>query len=314
MVADRHVSSRHADVSVGASPTDHPGTVKFSLVTVNYNSWPYTLKCIDSLYRTGYVDFEVVVVDNGQGVAPEISYPVRLIRNKENVGFARACNQGILASRGEFVALVNPDTVVEKNFFESLEKFFGETPKAGVVGPRIVDGEGNLQLSARRELSFASGLLGRTSLLTRLFPKNPLVSRLFPAAKTLTDPTKVDWVSGACMALRRRTLEETGLMDEGFFMYFEDADLCRRAREAGWRVYYLPQVEVLHHTGASTRAKPRAIWHLHKSAFLYHRKHGPHGPLNLYSLLILLGLTGRSLVKLGVFFAEVLTGRSDRSL
>jgi GT2 family glycosyltransferase len=101
------------------------------------------------------------------------------------------------------------------------------------------------------------------------------------------------------MIVRRRTLEEIGTMDERFFMYFEDADLCRRAREAGWLVYYLPQVEVLHHTGASTRAKPRAIWNLHKSAFLYHRKYGPHGPLQLYSLLTLLGLCIRGLTRLG---------------
>ncbi len=87
-------------------------------------------------------------------------------------------------------------------------------------------------------------------------------------------------------------------MDERFFMYFEDADLCRRAREAGWLVYYLPQVEVLHHTGASSLNRPKAIWDLHRSAFLYHRKHGPHGPLGLYSLLVLVGLTGRALVRL----------------
>ncbi len=278
--------------------------MRFSVVTVNYGSWPYTLECIDSLYETGYEDFEVIIVDNGQEEPPEIPRPVHLIRNPKNAGFARACNQGILASGGEYVALVNPDTVVEKNFFEGLEEFFGEAPRAGVAGPKIVDGEGNLQLSARKELSFASGLLGRTSLLTRLFPKNPLVRRLFPAAKTLTGPTEVDWVSGACMIVWRRALEEIGPMDERFFMYFEDADLCRRAREAGWLVYYLPQIEVLHHTGASTRAKPRAIWTLHKSALLYHRKHGPHGPLHLYSLLVAAGLCARTLVQLAALLID----------
>jgi N-acetylglucosaminyl-diphospho-decaprenol L-rhamnosyltransferase len=272
--------------------------VRFSVVTVNYGSWPYILECVDSLYRTGYEDFEVVIVDNGWEKPPEIPRPLHLIRNPENVGFAKACNQGILASGGEYVVLVNPDTVVEENFFESLEDYFGENPKVGVAGPKVVDGEGRLQLSARKELSFVSGLLGRTSLLTRLFPKSPLVRRLFPAAEELTGPTEVDWISGACMAIRRRTVEEIGPMDERFFMYFEDVDLCRRAREAGWLVYYLPQVGVLHHTGASTRAKPRAIWNLHKSAFLYHRKHGPHGPLQLYSLLTLLGLCLRVLAKL----------------
>ena len=276
--------------------------MKFSVVIVNYASWPYTLRCIDSLYGTGYGDFNVVVVDNEGGAAPEMSHTVRLIRNSENVGFARACNQGIRASDGEYIVLVNPDTLVEKGFFEGLDGFFGENSGVGVAGPRIVDDEGNLQLSARKELSFVSGLLGRTSLLTRLFPKSSLVRRLFPAAEELYGPTAVDWVSGACMVVRRQALEEIGPMDERFFMYFEDADLCRRARKAGWLVYYLPQIEVLHHTGASShsrlRARLKAIWNLHKSAFLYHRKHSPHGPLQLYSLLTLFGLCARVLAKL----------------
>jgi GT2 family glycosyltransferase len=223
---------------------------------------------------------------------------VRLIRNPENVGFARACNQGTYASKGENVMFINPDTLVENGFFESLEEFLEENPKAGVVGPRIVGEDGDVQLTARKELSFVSGFLGRTSLLTRLFPKNPLVKRLFPAAEKLTGPRVVDWISGTCMTVRRRTLDEIGPIDERFFMYFEDADLCRRAREAGWLVYYLPQIEIFHHSGASSQNRPRAIWDLHKSAFIYHRKYGPHGPLGLYSLLTLAGLMGRALVKL----------------
>ncbi len=278
--------------------------MKFSVVTVDYRSWPYTLRCIDSLYGTGYRDFEVIVVDNDQGVVPEIPHPVRLIRNPENVGFARACNQGVSASSGEHVVFVNPDTLIEGGFFESLEEFFGENPRAGVAGPKIMEADGNLQLSARKELSLVSGLLGRTSLLTRLFSRSPLVRHLFPAAEKLTGPTTVDWVSGACMTVRRRTLEEIGPMDERFFMYFEDADLCRRAREAGWLVYYLPQIEVLHHTGASSLNRPRAIWHLHKSAFLYHRKHSPHGPLGLYSFLTLVGLASRASMRLAISLAK----------
>ena len=278
--------------------------MKFSVILVNYYSWPYTLRCIDSLYGMGYDDFEVVVVINDQTTVPDIPYPVRLIRNPENVGFARACNQGMTASDGEYVALINNDTLLEGDFFEGLERFLDENPRVGVAGTRVVDNEGNLQLTARKELSFASGLLGRTSLLTRLFPKNPLVARLFPAAQELTGPTMVDWVSGTCMIIRRRTLEEIGLLDERFFMYFEDADLCRRAREAGWLVYYLPQIEVFHHSAASTYGKARYIWYMHKSAFLYHRKHGLRGPLGLYSLLVLLGLLWRALVKLGALLIE----------
>lgn len=282
--------------------------MKFSVVTVNYDSWPHTIRLVGSLRETGYEDLEIFVVDNDRGVVPELPRNVHLIRNPENLGFARACNVGIAASGGELVALINPDALVGRNLFEELANFFERNPDCGVVGPRVVDGEGNLQLSARGEIGFVSGLLGRTSFLTRLFPKNPLVRRLFPAATEPSGPTKVDWVSGACMVLRRRTLEEIGSMDERFFMYFEDADLCRRAREAGWLVYYLPQVEILHHTGLSSRSRLRAIWNLHRSAFLYHRKHGPHGPLQLYSLLALLGLCLRALVRLGA----LLLGRAYR--
>ena len=274
--------------------------MKFSVLIVNYASWPFTLRCIESLQATGYGNFEIFVVDNDSVEPPELPSPVRLIRNNQNVGFARAHNRGIAASTGDLVVLINPDTVVESDFFERLEGFFGKNPRVGIAGPRILDSEGELQLSARREISALSGLLGRTSLLTRLFPKSSLVKSHFPAATDQTHPTPVDWVSGACMVIRRETLRDVGPLDERFFMYFEDADLCRRARTAGWLVYYLPHVEIIHQTGASSHSRPKSIWLLHKSAFLYHRKHGAHGPLGLYSAVVLAGLALRALTKLGM--------------
>jgi len=273
--------------------------MKFSVLIVNYASWPLTLRCIESLRETHYGDLEIVVVDNDSVEPPELPSGVRLIRNKENVGFARAHNTGIAASGGDPVVIINPDTVVERDFFELVEGFFEENPRVGIAGPRILDSEGDLQLSARREISALSGFLGRTSLLTRLFPKSSLVKSQFPAVTDQSHPTSVDWVSGACMVIRRDTLRDVGPLDERFFMYFEDADLCRRARAAGWLVYYLPQVEIVHQTGASSRNKPKAIWLLHKSAFLYHRKHGAHGPFNVYSVVVLAGLALRALAKLG---------------
>ncbi len=283
--------------------------MRFSAVIVNYASWPYTVRCIESLRETGYEDLEVIVVDNDRQEPPRLPPHTRLIRNPENVGLARAWNRGIASSTGELIVLINPDALVKSDFFELVEAFFADNPSVGVAGPRILDDDGTLQLSARKEINLLSGLFGRTSLLTRLFPESSLVKNEFPAVTELASPARADWVSGACMVVRRRVLEETGPVDERYFMYFEDADLCRMAREAGWSVYYLPHVEVTHHTGASSRSKPLAIWRLHKSAFLYHRKHGAHGPLNLYSLLILLGLSGRALAKLGVSLAQTLPGR-----
>ncbi len=272
--------------------------MKFSVIIVNYHSWPLTLACVRSLRATGRGDVEIVVVDNDGEKVPDLAPGVRLIRTGENLGLTKAWNRAIPETSGDLVVLINPDTVVGEDFFGRAEEFFGREASAGVAGPRILEADGRLQLSARREISLLSGLLGRTSLLTRLFPKSPLVKSQFPALSDLSHPTKADWVSGACMVVRRETLEGISPLDERFFLYFEDADLCRRAREGGWRVFYLPDVEVLHQTGGSSRSKPKAIWLLHKSAFLYHRKHGPHGPLNLYSLLVLLGLTVRALAKL----------------
>ncbi len=283
--------------------------MKFSVVIVNYASWPLTVRCVRSFYRTNYEDFEVVVVDNDRSEPPTLPSPVRLIRNPKNVGFAKACNQGIAASKGDLLVLINPDTVVSAGFFDRMGEFFESDYSVGVAGPRVLDPGGSLQLSARKELSMVSGLLGRTSFLTRLFPKSSLVKSQFPSVTESTYPTAVDWVSGACMVVRRQTLDKVGPLDERFFMYFEDADLCRRVREAGWSVYYLPEVVVVHRAGGSTRSRPRAIWDLHKSAFLYHRKHGTHGPLNIYSLLVLLGLTGRALAKLAGSSARVARGR-----
>lgn len=276
--------------------------MKFSVVLVNYESWPLTLRCMESLARTGYTDFEVVVVDNEGGPAPKPPYPARLILNPTNVGFARACNVGIAESGGEYVVLINPDATVEEEFFARLERFLEDSPDAGVVGPRVLDADGTVQLSARREVGFISGVLGRTSFLTRLFPDSVAVRRLFPAAASPEKPTEVDWVSGACMVLRRWMLEEIGVLDPRFFMYFEDADLCRRAWAAGWRILYLPQVTVTHQAGGSSRNGPKAVWRLHKSAFLYHRKHGPRGPLNLYTPPVVAGLALRALAKLATSY------------
>jgi N-acetylglucosaminyl-diphospho-decaprenol L-rhamnosyltransferase len=274
--------------------------MKFSVIIVNYASWPLTLRCVESLQQTRYRDFEIFVVDNDSVEPPELPSWVRLIRNKENIGFARAHNRGIAASGGDPVVLMNPDTLVERDFFDHLEAFVSKNPNAGIFGPKIVDSEGHLQLSARREISALSGFLGRTSVLTRLFPKSTIVKSQFPAVTDQSHPTSVDWVSGACMIVRRATLRDVGPLDDRFFMYFEDADLCRRARAAGWLVYYLPHVEIVHQTGASSRSKPKAIWLLHKSAFLYHRKHGVHGPFGAYSAMVLAGLALRALAKLGI--------------
>lgn len=272
--------------------------MKFSAIIVEYASWPLTLRCIESLRSSGGGDVEIIVVDNDTSDPPELPAGTSVIRNGRNLGFARAVNIGVAASSGELAILINPDSLVEAAFFDKIEAFFDANPRAAVAGPRILDGDGGLQLSARREVSLVSGLFARTSLLTRLLPRSSFVKRQFPAATDAEAPLEVDWVSGACMAVRREALDSVGPMDERFFMYFEDADLCRRVREAGHTIHYLPPVKVVHQAGGSTKSRPRAVFDLHKSAFLYHRKHGSRGPLNLFSAFVILGLAARAASKL----------------
>ena len=273
--------------------------MKHSAVVVNYDSWPYTLRCVEALGAASGEGLEIIVVDNEGGPTPKLPAGIRLIRNPTNEGFGQAANRGMEAAGGDLIALVNPDSLVGPGFFERMRDFFERCPAAGIAAPKILDADGDLQLSARREVGPLSAVLGRTSFLTRMFPNSPAVRRMFPILEETAEPTPVDWVSGACMVLRREVVERTGGFDERFFMYFEDADLCRRTREAGWLVCYLPNLQVVHLTGRSSRSRPLALWRLHKSAFLYHRKHGPHGPLGLFCVVVFLGLCVRFLVRLG---------------
>lgn len=249
------------------------------------------------------VTVEAIIVDNdppGSGVAPE---GAEVVVSGRNVGFARAVNLGLRRASGEYIVLINPDSTLEGGFFGAVSEFFGVNPQVGVIGPRVLDADGAVQLSARREFSFISGLFGRTSLLTKLLPESRFVRDHFPTTDS-EESSPVDWVSGACMVVRREVFEQIGLLDERFFMYFEDADLCRRAREAGFGVAYLPQASVVHDAGGSTRSRPQAILRLHRSAYLYHRKHRPEGSPAILDALVLAGLAARAAAGLVLAFAK----------
>ena len=127
--------------------------MKFSVIVVNYHSWPLTLACVDSLLATGRDDAEVIVVDNDTEGVPDLPSDVRLFRSGENLGLTRAWNRAIPKTTGDLVVLLNPDAVVGGDFFDRVEAFFGGEPRAGVAGPRILDAGGELQLSARKEIS-----------------------------------------------------------------------------------------------------------------------------------------------------------------
>ena len=230
-----------------------------SVIIVNYNVRSFLENALTSISRamTG-IEGEVFVVDNasndGSAAMVRGSFPsVHLIENTENVGFARANNMAIHQAAGEFILLINPDTVVQEDTFRVMLAFFKEHPEAGLAGCKVLNPDGSFQLPCRR--SFPTPWVAFTKVfgLAGLFPHSRLFGRY---NLTYLDPAKtypVDAVSGSFMMVRRTVYEKVGGLDESFFMYGEDLDWCYRVRGAGWKVFYVHETAIIHFKGESTK-------------------------------------------------------------
>jgi GT2 family glycosyltransferase len=264
--------SYHANVS--APPCD----VRVAVVIVNYRSYPELHACLASL--GGDPAATVVVVDQQSDPAAassiERSFPdVRLLRLTGNDGFAAGVNRGARETGTPYLLLLNPDTIAEPGLCTWLAGWMDAHPQVGVAGPRLRNDDGTIQGSARRFPDCTTAIAGRSSWLTRAIPGNRLSRRNLPALDAVTtEPVDVDWVSGACMMIRRDAFDALGGMDEGFFMYWEDADFCRRAAHAGWRTVYCPGAGAVHAGGRSSRhASDASLVAFHDSAFRLFWKH-----------------------------------------
>jgi GT2 family glycosyltransferase len=251
---------------------------RVDVVIVHYRT-PATLRsCLEAVHRVASELLgRVVVVDNASpGRAVEetaAAYPrVEWLRNPRNLGFAAGCNRGIAVGGAAHCLLLNPDTRIESPAIEALVGCMIAHPDAGVVAPRLVNPDGSLQWSCRRYPTLAAVLV-RGARLEALIPGpvDDYLMRDWDHAEV----REVDWAIGACLLLRRAALEEVGMLDEKFFLYYEDTDLCRRMRLAGWKVLYEPAAVVPHeHRRESARFVPsRAqVAHLGSLARIF-RKH-----------------------------------------
>jgi N-acetylglucosaminyl-diphospho-decaprenol L-rhamnosyltransferase len=259
---------------------------EISVVIVNYRKGELLHDCIESVFATAKdLPVEVIVVDNASNDGTTETMPqdlprLRLIGNRDNVGFARATNQGMATARGEFLLWLNPDTVVREGALAELRGFLRGHPDAGAVGPKMVGPDGSTQYSCRAFPSFAAALFARYSLATRLWPTNPFSRRYLLSDWNHDAVRKVDWISGACLMTSREVIRQVGGLDEGFFLFNEDVDWCRRLKAAGWNVYYQPRAVVVHHIGASRGAlRARVVIERHRGMFRYYRKHMRRTPL-----------------------------------
>jgi GT2 family glycosyltransferase len=251
-----------------------------SIVIVSFNGRDLLRRCLASIYEyTEGLQFEVIIVDNAstdgtrEAIAGE--YPqAKLLARANNAGFSRAVNEGIAASRGNFLLILNPDCELTSNILPVMIGYLTSRPEIGLLGPKLLDPGGQLQLSCRAFPGFEASLFNRYSLLTKLFPNNKYSSRYLMLEFDHSRVKDVDWLSGACWLLTRRAYETIGPLDAGYFWTFEDVDYCQRAKRAGLRVVYFPDASIIHHIGGSSRGAPgRAIIARHRGMWRYYRSY-----------------------------------------
>jgi len=261
--------------------------VDISIIIVTYNGRHFVRRCLSSVFeRTRDVTFDVVVVDNASGdgtpAMVRSEFPqVRLIERSTNAGFAAAANEGLRAADGEAFFLLNPDSELAGNVLPPMLAYLRGHPDVAILAPKLLDPDGSLQLSCRRFPGFQTALFNRYSLLTRLLPNNRFSRRYLMTDSDHARIADVDWASAACWLLARHAYERIGPLDEGYFWAVEDVDYCQRAREAGLRVVYFPEVAVVHHIGGSSATLPaRSIIERHRGMWRYYRKYRrPRSPL-----------------------------------
>jgi GT2 family glycosyltransferase len=270
---------------------------KLSIIIVSYNSAADIEPCLNSIQFSG--SYEIIIVDNAsQDRTREIleNTPAlarhpdhRLVFNPRNLGYARANNQGLALAGGEYVLLLNPDTVLAPDALDLMVRFLDTHPDVAAVAPKLLNPDRTVQLAIRSFPTFSSVLLELTGL-PRLFPRwraiNAWRRRDFDYEKFQF----VDQPMASCLLFRHQTLTQLGGFDEQFPIYYNDVDLCYRLRQQGGKIAYLPEAKVVHKLGASTAPlKNKMIYETHRSLFRFLKKHNP-GPLFSLQAVILLPL------------------------
>jgi GT2 family glycosyltransferase len=269
--------------------------VTVSVIVVSYNTREILRVCLESLYAgfAAPAQLEVIVIDNASRDASAemvaADFPaIHLIRSDSNLGFAAANNLGFQAAHGRYIVLLNPDTQLGSGVLQTAISHMDANPSAGLAGGRLIDRDGHLQPSARVFPSLLNEFLVLSGLAAR-FPASRLLGRF---DRTWADPmqaAEVDWVPGAFTIIRHDALHSVGPFDERYFLYYEEVDLCRRFKMAGWQVWYWPEIEVRHWGGESsktvenvefnTSGSQLTLWRM-RSGLLYYRKH--HGQLTAW--------------------------------
>ncbi|WP_066757967.1 glycosyltransferase [Crocinitomix algicola] len=277
--------------------------MKLSVVIVNYNVEFFLEQCLNSVFAAlQHVDGEVFVVDNNSidGSLKMVSdkFPeVKLIANKENVGFSKANNQALRIAEGKYHLLLNPDTIVEEDTFLKVVQFMDEHPKAGGLGVKMIDGKGNFLPESKRGLPTPKDAFYKIFGLSRLFPKSKKFGRYHLSYLDKDKTHEIEILSGAFMLMRKDALDKVGLLDEAFFMYGEDIDLSYRIVLGGYKNYYFPGTRIIHYKGESTKkSSVNYVFVFYNAMIIFAKKHFSSKNAKTYSFLINLAIYFRASV------------------
>ncbi|HSV99514.1 MAG TPA: glycosyltransferase family 2 protein [Sedimentisphaerales bacterium] len=254
--------------------------MSLSIVIVNYNTEQLLKGCLESVYAgVNGTPVSIWVVDNNShdnSVAMVKScFPrVQVVKNPCNVGFSKANNLIISRSESDYVLLLNPDTLIIEDAIERMVKFMDQHPRVGIAGCKVLNRDGTLQLACRRSIPTPRVAFFRLTGLSQLFPKSKVMAEYNMTYTNPEETHEVGAVSGAFLMIRKKAIDEIGLLDERFFMYGEELDWCLRAKRAGWAVMYHPTAQIIHYKGESTKHNSRkAAIEFYRAMYLFHRKH-----------------------------------------
>ena len=267
--------------------------MKVTVIIVNYNVKHFLEQCLNSVFASAkHCETEIFVVDNNSvdgscSMVKEKFPDVNLIENKTNYGFSYANNQAIKQAKGEYILLLNPDTVIEEKTLSTISNFMDTHPDSGGLGVKMIDGKGRFLPESKRGLPTPQVAFYKIFGLSKLFPKSKKIGKYHLTYLNKEQTHVVDVLSGAFMLLRKKCLDKIGLLDENFFMYGEDIDMSYRITLAGYKNYYYPETTIIHYKGESTKkGSINYVLVFYNAMIIFAKKHFSKKHAGTFSLLI----------------------------
>lgn len=265
------------------------GQIFLSIIIVNWNGEPFVENCLNSIYtQDTRISYEVIVWDNastdGSVSLIRQNFPqVKLIQSDKNLGFAGGNNRAFNHAHGEYYLLLNNDTVLREGTLDAMAEVVASNPSIGIWGFHLINPDGSTQKSAGRFPNIITEILDQTGL-HKFIPYSQY------AYSWYNTPEEADWVTGACMLIKRQVIEKIGMFDERYFMFLEDVDLCYRARKAGWQVRYHPKPTIVHMKGESSKPVLKKMIIQDRNSILYFvDKHYSRITASLFRIVVILG-------------------------